>query len=299
MNEQLKNRSVQPEGEPPLAQPRKPRTVLPSGSCDSHCHIYGPFARFPLPQDRTFTPHEAPESSLRRLHDHLGFDRAVIVHSQGHGFDHAPLLAALRENKGRYKGVAVVEPEINGKAISEYDEAGICGVRFSFMSHLRKPNLANVAEVIRLVQPFGWHAAVHVAGNGLVEMEDFIRNMPVPVVIDHMARLDVGEGLQGPITATILRLLDAGKIWLKLSGAERLSKGSAPFDDVRPLMRLLISHAPERLLWGSDWPHVNLHGPMPDDGDLVDTLGDLADERTLQRILVENPAKFFGFAESH
>ncbi|MCK1395723.1 amidohydrolase family protein [Bradyrhizobium sp. 1] len=284
-----------PDGPPPLANPRKPKIALPPGACDSHCHIYGPFARFPLPPERSFTPNDAPETALRRLHDHLGFARAVIVQSQGHGHDHEPLLDALAVGRGRYRGVALLRPGDNPDLIRRFDAAGICGVRFSFMSHLGFPDLDAVRSVITMVEPYGWHVAIHVAGSGLIDLEDFIGLIPTPVVIDHMARPDIGEGVEGPVVRALLRCLENGRVWVKLSGAERLSKLHAPYEDVAPTVRRLIANAPERLLWGSDWPHVNLHGPMPDDGDLVDFLGRLTTPGLRRRILVDNPAAFFGF----
>jgi len=288
---------LRPDGPPPVTEPRVPRVVLPDQACDSHCHIYGPFDRFPLPPDRTFTPNEAPETALRRLHDRLGLKRAVIVHSKGHGMDHGPVLDALKAGNGRYRGVALIEPDASQDVLRTFDAAGICGVRFNFMAHLGgKPDLDKVRAVIRLVEPLGWHIEIHVAGRGVVELEEFIRSIRAPVVIDHMARVNVDEGPDGPAMRTLRGLLDTGRIWVKVSGADRLSKLSAPFSDVVPLARSLVEHAPERILWGSDWPHVNLHGPMPDDGDLVDFIGEIApDDNTRRLILVENPTKFFGF----
>lgn len=287
--------SATPEGPPPLAHPRKPENVVPAGACDSHCHIFGPFDRFPLPADRSFTPNEAPEAALRRLHAHLGFDRAVIVQSQGHGFDHTPVLDALAAGGGRYRAVALLQPGTSQELVRRFDAAGFCGVRFSFMPHLGHPDLDAVRSVIALAEPFGWHVAIHVAGNGLVEMEPFIRSIPLPVVIDHMARPDIAEGPEGPVTQALLRLLETGRVHVKLSGGDRLSKAQAPYKDMEPLMRRLIDAAPECLLWGTDWPHVNLHGPMPDDGDLVDLLGRITTPAERHKILVDNPTAFFGF----
>ena len=293
----LETELLRPDGPRPVAEPRVPRVVLPDQACDSHCHIYGPFDRFPLPPDRTFTPNEAPETVLRRLHDRLGLKRAVIVHSKGHGMDHGPVLDALKAGNGRYRGVALIEPDASQDVLRTFDAAGICGVRFNFMAHLGgKPDLDKVRTVIRLVEPLGWHIEIHVAGRGVVELEEFIRLIRAPVVIDHMARVNVDEGPNGPAMRTLRGLLDTGRIWVKVSGADRLSKLGAPFSDVVPLARSLVEHAPERILWGSDWPHVNLHGPMPDDGDLVDFIGEIApDDNTRRLILVENPTKFFGF----
>ena len=290
--------SVAADGAPPKADPRRPSLALPPGACDSHCHIYGPFDRFPLPSDRSFTPHEAPETALRRLHDRLGLSRAVIVQSQGHGFDHGPLLDALATGAGRYRGVALVRPGTSASDVARYDAAGVCGARFNFMAHLSgRLDPDAMRDAIRLVAPRGWHVAVHVGGSQLVETEPFIRSIEAPVVIDHMARPDIAKGPDGPVASTLKRLLDSGRVWVKLSGADRLSRHGAPFDDVVPLAAGLVRHAPERVLWGSDWPHVNLAGPMPDDGDLVDFVGRIAPTEELRlRLLVENPTTFFGFA---
>lgn len=290
-------RSTMPDGAPPLAAPRKPSLSLPAGACDAHCHIFGPFDRFPLPEDRSFTPNETPETDLRKLHDHLGIDRAVIVQSQGHGFDHGPLLAALAAGGGRYRGVALVRTTTPDEALTRYDGAGICGARFSFLPHLGNPDLDEVRAVIARVAPLGWHIAIHVAERGLVDMAPFIHSIAAPVIIDHMARPDISEGPDGPVAQALLRLLDTGRVHVKISGAERLSRLGAPYGDVQPLMRRLIRAAPERVLWGTDWPHVNLSAPMPDDGDLVDLLGQVATPQERRLILVETPQAAFGFPQ--
>jgi len=282
---------------PPPREPRRPHPDLPPGACDAHCHIYGPFARYPLPDDRSFTPSEAPETALRRLHDRLGIGRAVIVQSLGHGWDHRPLLDALAHGAGRSRGVALVRPDTAAAGIAALDAAGVCGARFSFLAHLGgRPDPAAVRAVADRVRPHGWHIAIHVAGGGLTEHEAFIRALPVPVVIDHMGRPDLRAGLDSPPLAALRRLLDTGRVWVKLSGADRISLAGAPYRDVVPLARGLAAHAPEWVLWGSDWPHVNLHSPMPDDGDLVDMLAEVAPSaKALMTMLVDTPAGFFGF----
>jgi 2-pyrone-4,6-dicarboxylate lactonase len=291
LNTSLKN------SEAPLAHPRTPALRLPPGSCDAHCHIYGPFDRYPLPEDRSFNPALAPEATLRTWHDRFGFNRAVIVQSQGHGFDHRPLLDALRSGGGLYKGVALVRESDSDAQIAEFDSAGMCGARFNFLAHLGgRPDLDMIRRVVARIKPFGWHLAIHVAGNDIVEYAPFIRSVDLPVVIDHMARPDIDCGPDGAAITELRRLIDGGRVWVKLSGADRLSKKGAPYRDVLPIARSLAAHAPQRVLWGSDWPHVNLHGPMPDDGDLTDLIAEIVpDERQRQLLLVDNPAEFFGF----
>ncbi|WP_153140804.1 amidohydrolase family protein [Paraburkholderia agricolaris] len=282
---------------PPLADPRTPKLAIPTGSCDSHCHIFGPFDRYPLPEERSFTPPSAPETALRHWHERFGFARSVIVQSQGHGYDHRPLLDALRVGGGRYKGVALVRATDSDEVIAAYDEAGVCGARFHFLAHLGgRPDLDAIRQVATRVKPFGWHLAIHVAGDNIVEHAAFIESLDVPVVIDHMARPDIATGPEGAAIATLRRLMDTGRVWVKLSGADRLSRTGAPFHDALPIARSIAAHAPERVLWGSDWPHVNLHGPMPDDGDLVDLIADIVpDEAARRLLLIDNPVEFFGF----
>jgi predicted TIM-barrel fold metal-dependent hydrolase len=289
-------RSAAPDGPPPNPNPRQATYRPPPGSCDSHCHIYGPFSRFPLPPDRSFTPNEAPETALRRLHDHFGFDLAVIVQSQGHGFDHQPVMEALATGGGRYRAVALIRPDTPPEEVARLNAAGFCGARFSFMSHLGYPDLSAVRSAMALVRPYEWHVAIHVSGRGIVDMEDFIRQIDARVVIDHMARPDVQEGPNGPAMNALRHLLDTGRVWVKLSGADRLSHQRAPYIEAVPIARSLAEHAPERVLWGSDWPHVNLHGPMSDDACLVDLIPQIAASERAQRLmLVDNPVEFFRF----
>lgn len=287
---------AEPNGPPPNP-PATPDTVFPPNACDCHCHIFGPFDRFPLPPGRRFTPHETPERMLRDLHDRLGIGRAVIVHSTGHGMDHAPLLDALASGGGRYRGVALLEPDATGPDIRRYHDAGVRGVRFNFLAHLGgQPDLAAMARTIEAVRPFGWHVAVHVAGSDLATHAAFIGAIPLPVVIDHMARPDLSEGLDGPAPTALRRLLDTGRVWVKLSGADRISRQPPPFADAVALARALAAHAPDRALWGTDWPHVNIAGAMPDDAALADLVAEIAPgEAARHAMLVENPARLFGF----
>jgi 2-pyrone-4,6-dicarboxylate lactonase len=288
--------SATPSGPPPKLMPTRPKLQLPPFSCDSHCHIFGPFDRFPLPAGRSFTPHETTEAALRALHDGLGIGRAVIVHSQGHGLDHRPLLAALAAGTGRYRGVAVLKADSSPADVVRFDAAGVCGVRFNFLAHLGgAPSRETMQAVMALVRPFGWHVAIHVTGADLLRYADIIAAIEARVVIDHMARPDLDQDLDR-CRATLFRLLDSGRVWVKLSGSDRLSKAGAPYRDVIPYAQSLAEHAPERVLWGSDWPHVNIKGPIPDDGALVDLIAHIAPTEAMRRrLLVENPTELFGF----
>jgi 2-pyrone-4,6-dicarboxylate lactonase len=282
---------------PPLAEPRAPQWRLPAGSCDSHCHVFGPHHRFPYAESRTFTPHDMSKERLRALHDHLGFERAVIVQSACHGTDHAALLDALRAGAGRYRGVALVGAATSAADVQALHAAGVRGARFNFLPHLGGyPPEDLIRRVERLVEPHGWHFGIHVTGPDLVACEGLIRSLRLPVVIDHMARFDVREGLDGQAFTTLLRLLDGGRIAVKLSGIDRLSRQPGPYADALPFARRLAAHAPDQVVWGTDWPHPNLHGPMPDDGELVDLIAEIAPDETARRkLLVDNPARLFDF----
>lgn len=289
--------AIPPSSLAPHGPGRHPVAALPPGACDAHCHVFGPFDRYPLPDDRSFTPPLASEPMLRQLHARLGFARAVIVQSLGHGFDHRPLLDALRAGAGRYRGVALVRPADPEPQIAAFAAAGVCGARVNFLSHLGgRPDLAAGRALAARIRPIRWHLALHMSGRDIVDLAPFIQSLDLRIVIDHMARIDVADGPDGPAMVALRRLIDTGRVWVKLSGADRLSAAGAPFRDVLPLARSLAHHAPERMLWGTDWPHVNLRGAPPDDGDLVDLIAAVVpDDANRRRLLVDNPAVLFGF----
>ncbi len=281
---------------PPDPNPKKPRLKLPPHACDSHFHVFGPHDKFPYAPDRPFTPTDAPKEDLFRLHAFLGFERGVFVQSTCHGNDHAALLDLLAAGKGRYRGVALLKPTTPQAEVDRLDDAGVRGVRLHFFPRLSAPMPRDdMRKVIELVEPNGWHIAIHTSGSGLLELYDFIRSIDAPVVIDHIGRVDIGEGLRGQAFSVLRRLLDTGNIWVKLSGTDRIAKQRYPYADAVPFARDLAAHAPERVVWGTDWPHPN-HNAVPNDGELVDLIAEIApDLRTRQLMLVDNPAKLFGF----
>ena len=282
---------------PPDPHPKKPRVALPPLACDSHFHVFGPHRIFPYAPDRPFTPTDAPKEDLFRLHEFLGFQRGVFVHSTCHGSDHAVLLDMLAAGKGRYRGVALLRPTTAQAEVDRLDDAGVRGVRLHFFaSHLGPPmSRDDMRKVIELAAPYGWHIAMHMGGHGILELYDFITSIDAAVVIDHIGRIDVGEGLRGQTFTVLRRLLDRGNIWVKLSGTDRITKQPYPYADAVPFARDLAAHAPERVVWGTDWPHPN-HNAIPNDGELVDLIAEIApDARTRRLMLVDNPAKLFGF----
>jgi 2-pyrone-4,6-dicarboxylate lactonase len=281
----------EPDILPPVADPTPPRLALPPGSCDAHCHVFGPHAVFPYASERTFTPADAPKERLFALHRLLGIERTVIVQSACHGTDHAALLDALAAAKGRARGIALITPHTAAEEIARLAAAGVRGFRVNFMPHLGEPPSREAVEaMLALGEPHGWHVQVHVAGRGILDYAELIAALPGTVVIDHMARVDLGD--EEAIRA-LLELLDSGRVWVKLSGADRIAR-EPDLSDAAALARRLLEHAPERALWGTDFPHPNHRGPVPDDGALVDLLEQIAPgEAALRRLLVDNPAELF------
>lgn len=282
---------------PPHPAPRKPALALPPGSCDAHCHIFGPAAVFPYDPDRTFTPLDAPKEQLAALHSHLGLSRAVVVQSSANGSDHRALLDALTAADGRLRGVALIGEATTRGEIEELHRAGVRAFRLNFLPHLRAaPTREEIDSVLERVDGLGWGAELHVTGQEVADLSHLIRSLPGRVVIDHLARVDITEGPDSRALRALLALLDTGDVWVKVSGVDRVSRQGPPYADAVALAASLVAYAPERTLWGTDYPHVNIEGGTPDDGLLVDLLARIApDSDQLHRLLVDNPAEFFDF----
>ena len=284
---------------PPHPSPHAPTAFAPPpGATDAHCHIFGPAHRFPFAPQATYTPPDAGIDDFEVLQERLGLSRAVFVQASCHGTDNAAMVDALVRGKGRYAGVAMIDESFSDADIGALHEAGVRGTRFNFVAHLGgAPDLDVFWRLVDRVQPFGWHIVLHFDAKDLPSFADLLNRMPCPYVIDHMARIDATAGLdQAPFEA-LLDLLRDERAWVKVSGAERLTAdGTPPYDDVAPYAQALIASAPDRVLWGTDWPHPNVRH-MPDDGDLVDMLAAFApDEATRNRILVSNPETLYDFA---
>jgi 2-pyrone-4,6-dicarboxylate lactonase len=283
---------------PPHPSPHAPTTFTPPpGACDAHCHIFGPAHRFPFATDRTYTPPDAGFEAFVALQDRLGLSRAVFVQASCHGTDNSAMVDAIRRGAGRFAGVAMVDDSFTARDIGTLHDAGVRGTRFNFVAHLGgAPDLDEFWRVIDRVAPFGWHVVLHFDAVDLPRHAELLDRMPVPYVIDHMARVDAAAGLDQEPFQRLLALLGDERAWVKISGPERLTAGGAPpYDDVVPFARALIAAAPDRILWGTDWPHPNVRH-TPDDGDLVDLLTAFApDEVTRHRILVTNPERLYDF----
>lgn len=276
------------------ARRRRPRFSLPTGACDAHCHVFGPAARFPYADDRTYTPADAPKAALAALHGHLGVERAVIVQASCHGRDNRAMLDAIADAPDRLRGVAIVDDGFDERALETLHEGGVRGVRFNFVRHLGgAPDLRVFHAVMARIRPLGWHVVLHLDAVDIPELKPMIAALPVDFVIDHMGRVDARLGPGQPAFEALLELARADHAWIKVSGAERIS--SPPFDDAVPIAAALVAARPERLLWGTDFPHPNLKVDV-DEADLVDLVPRYAATAALQRqLLVDNPARLYGF----
>ncbi len=276
---------------------RTPGFKPPPLACDAHCHVFGPGEKFPYAEGRTYTPPDAPVENFRKLQGVLGFERAVIVQAGCHGTDNRAMLDAIASSGGKYRGVAMVNDDFTDDDLKQLDDGGVRGVRFSFARHLgRAPDFDAVQRIADRIAPLGWHLVLYLEPEDVVDYADIIGNYALPVVIDHMGRCKTGNGLNQDAFRVLLELAGQPDFWVKISGAERNSTAGPPFTDAVPFAQALIAAAPDRILWGTDWPHPNTEGPMPNDGDLVDLLALHAPiEAVRNRILVDNPARLYGF----
>lgn len=277
--------------------PSTPVFRVPPGSVDAHCHVFGPGDRFPYAPERKYTPCDASAAQLFALRDHLGFDRNVIVQATCHGADNRALVDALQQSAGRARGVATVRPSITDAELSALDAAGVRGVRFNFVKRLVDTTpRETLLEIAHRIAPLGWHIVIYFEAQELPELYDFFTQLPTTVVVDHMGRPDVTQPVEGPEFELFVRLMrEHPNFWSKVSCPERLSKSGPPgYDDVVPFARRLVETFSERVLWGTDWPHPNLKGHMPDDGLLVDYIPRIAPTAALQHaLLVDNPNRLY------
>jgi 2-pyrone-4,6-dicarboxylate lactonase len=278
------------------ANPHQPRFVPPPGACDAHCHIFGPGAVFPYDPKAAYHPHDAPFEALVKLHDFLGLARAVIVHASCHGADMRATLDGIARSGGRFRGTAIVDETCTEAHLRRLHEGGIRGVRFNFVRHLGgPPEWGFFHRTVAQAHALGWHLILHLDAQDVVDYDGTFRKLPLPIVIDHMARVDAAGGLGQPPFKVLLEFMKNENTWVKVCGAERVSSAGPPFTDAIPFARALIEAAPERILWGTDWPHPNVK-IMPNDGDLVDLIPlMMPDAATQKQILVDNPARLYGF----
>ncbi len=277
--------------------PSKPMFVPPPGAVDAHCHVFGPGNRFPYSEKRKYTPCDAPKEKLRELRDHLGFERNVIVQASCHGTDNRALIDALKDSEGRARGVAVVPTDISDAELERMHAAGVRAVRFNFVKRLvdSLPR-DSLLEIAGRIQRFGWHVVIYFEAGDLPGLFDFFAALPTTVVVDHMGRPDVSRSAEGEEFDLFVRLLRENRnFWCKVSCPDRLSSSGPPdYEDVVPFAKRIVEAFPDRVLWGTDWPHPNLKSHMPDDGKLVDFIEKIAPTANLQKkLLVANPLRLY------
>ncbi len=286
-----------PDWLPFHASPHVPAFKVPDGSVDAHCHVFGPGEQVPYAETRKYTPCDAGKEQLWALRDHLGFSKNVIVQASCHGADNRALVDALIASEGRAKGVAVVKPDISDAELDALHAAGVRAVRFNFVKRLvdvlPRDQLISVAERIRSL---GWHIVIYFEAQELAELYDFFTSLPTTVVVDHMGRPDLAgspDDKDFQLFHTLMR--EHENFWCKVTCPERLSlQGPPDYSDFVPFAKSLVDAFPDRVLWGTDWPHPNMKSHMPDDGDLVDMIPKIATSAELQRkLLVDNPNRLY------
>jgi 2-pyrone-4,6-dicarboxylate lactonase len=275
--------------------PTEPKLKLPALSCDAHFHILGPKAKFPFDQKSPYTPFDAPKDELIDRHMFLGIERGVVVQSAAHGYDHAAAADLLAEHPGSYVGVALAPVNADMADLKKLHGQGFRGVRFNFVQHLGSAlAVSDVMKFATKLAVLGWHLQLYVDSSMLLKMTPELKLSPVPVVIDHMGKIDASHGLDQPGFTQLLKLMEDKRFWVKVSALERASRQGAPYADSVPFARKLVAEFGDRVVWGSDWPHPNVEG-VPDDGLLIDLVAEFASEAQRQALLVDNPQRLYKF----
>jgi 2-pyrone-4,6-dicarboxylate lactonase len=286
------------------ARPSKPQFRVPAGAVDAHCHVFGPGDQFSYAPERRYTPCDASKAQLYALRDHLGFARNVVVQATCHGADNRAMADACRASGGKARGVATVRRSITDRELEDLHDAGVRGVRFNFVKRLVDfTPMDELMEIAGRIESLGWHVVVYFEAQDLPELWDFFTALPTTMVVDHMGRPDVQKPIDGPEFSLFLTLMrEHEKVWSKVSCPERLSVSGPPalngeripYGDVVPFARRVVETFPDRVLWGTDWPHPNLKDHMPDDGLLVDFIPHIATTPEQQRkLLVTNPKRLY------
>jgi predicted TIM-barrel fold metal-dependent hydrolase len=286
---------------PAVADTHRPRVVLPAKSCDCHAHICGPFERYAYAPERIYTPPDATLADYRRMLTALGVQRAVLVQPSVYGTDNTAMLDAIAEGGSWLRGVAVVEPDIDSALLKKLDAAGVRGMRVNIVDRRARRNeivLDELLPLARKIADFGWHLEMLLQADAVPGLAETCAQLPVDVVLGHLGYVHTDKGgADNSGFQALLRLLGAGRTWVKLTGPYRISAEELPYADLIPMAHALVQAAPERLIWGTDWPHVMMKKTMPNDADICDLLADwVPDEAIRHRILVDNPAALYGFA---
>ncbi len=284
----------------PDRHPRRPRSVLPKGAIDTHVHVFAP--GYAMSAARGYTPPWSTLEDLKHLHATLGIDRVVFTQPSVYGIDNAAILDGMRalnaQTPGRARAVVALDMNFTEKALADMDAAGVRGVRLNTDNKGGMPiEFSDIPELTARIRPFGWHLEFLFPGKDILELMPVFASLELPMSIAHFAYQPAAAGVNAPGFQALVELARRGNTWIKISGANRVSRGDLPpYDDVKPMAEALIAAAPERIMWGTDWPHPNKYVVNPNDADLVDALCDwVPDEAMRRRILVDNPARFYRF----
>ena len=285
---------------PPLATVRKPSIQLPPKSSDSHAHICGPAARYAYSEKRVYTPTDCLLPDYRAMLKVLGVERAVLVQPSFYAADNTVLVEALKEGGANFRGVAVVTSDVTDAELRRLHDAGVRGVRVNVVDTREAKGILPMEQLRTLasrVRPLGWHMEFLAHVNEFPELDRMFADFPVDIVFGHLGYVPTGEGVRSPGFQALLRLLKARRAWVKLTGPYRISPGDYPFADTNVFAAALFDAAPDRIVWGTDWPHVKASWsiPMPNDGDLTDLLKNWVPPALLKQVLVDNPAALYGF----
>ncbi len=283
----------------PHSEISAPRFEVPDGAWDTHFHILGPQQQFPYASDRKYTPPDASIAGYRRLQRALGLRAGMVVHANTHGFDNSVDLDAVAQlGRDAFFAVARVDHSICVEQLARWNDQGVRGIRFAFNpNHGGGLDKALFEKVAGLIRPYAWFMELHMAADDLVNLKPWLSSLNIRLVIDHIGRVDVSLGTEQAPFQALIDLVKTADVWVKLSGADRISRLGAPYTDVVPFAKMLMEIAPDRMLWGSDWPHTGYFDAarMPDDGVLLNLLMEYAPSEALRRmILVDNPRRLAG-----
>lgn len=285
---------------PPDRHPRKPNIILPQGSIDTHVHVFE--SKYKLSPVRGYTPPDATLADLKHLHDTLGLDRVVFTQPSIYGTDNSAILDGINNLNGatsnRARGVVAVSLDVTDEELADFDAQGIRGIRLNTDNKGGMPiGLDQIAQIAERIDDLNWHLEFLFPGQDILDLMPIFTSLKVPMSIGHFAYQPATAGVEAPGFQSLLELMRQGNTWIKISGANRVSQTDLPpYDDVKPMAQALIEVAPDRIMWGTDWPHPNKYEVNPNDGDLVNAFGEwVIDESLRRKIMVDTPASFYRF----
>ena len=285
---------------PPDRHPRNPNIILPQGSIDTHVHVFE--SKYKLSPVRGYTPPDATLADLKHLHDTLGLDRVVFTQPSIYGTDNSAILDGINNLNGatsnRARGVVAVSLDVTDEELADFDAQGIRGIRLNTDNKGGMPiGLDKIAQIAERIDGLNWHLEFLFPGQDILDLMPIFTSLKVPMSIGHFAYQPATAGVEAPGFQSLLELMREGNTWMKISGANRVSQTDLPpYDDVKPMAQALIEVAPDRIMWGTDWPHPNKYEVNPNDGDLVNAFGEwVTDESLRRKIMVDTPASFYRF----